>query len=129
MEDAYITLDNLRAEIPTLPQNQLWAFYAIYDGHGGSVASQLCSQHLHKNIVKSRHFANRQIKDAISNAFEETDKLIIKQEENLTDKDGSTAVVVLINNNTLYVANAGDSEAILCRQKLIFLFYLSLFVY
>uniref|UniRef100_A0A914Y0I6 PPM-type phosphatase domain-containing protein n=1 Tax=Panagrolaimus superbus TaxID=310955 RepID=A0A914Y0I6_9BILA len=33
-------------------------------------------------------------------------------------KDGSTVTVLFLLNNVLYIANVGDSRAILCRQKL-----------
>lgn len=42
----------------------------------------------------------------------------VERIQELNDKitGGTTAVIALIFNNKLYVANAGDSRAVLCRQ-------------
>jgi len=111
MEDAYLLNDDLTQEYPSL--SGTWAFYAVYDGHGGSQSSHTCSNLLHKNLINSPQFAANNFKEAFANAYEETDRYIL--EANI--KDGSTAVTVLLNGQTLIVANAGDSEAVLCKIK------------
>lgn len=116
MEDSFVRCDDLRNEITSLSSSQKWAYYAVYDGHGGSKASKMCQMYLHKNIIKSKFFPLFQYKEAIIDAFEITDKLIIEEEEiAAAEKDGSTAVIALLVNSTLYVANVGDSEAVLCK--------------
>ena len=58
---------------------------------------------------------NRTIKTSIMEAFEEVEKYIIRQEEDsegvFKKKQGSCALVALIVDDFLYVANLGDSEA------------------
>eukprot|EP01117_Protostelium_nocturnum_P007671 TRINITY_DN2753_c0_g1_i1.p1 TRINITY_DN2753_c0_g1~~TRINITY_DN2753_c0_g1_i1.p1 ORF type:complete len:696 (+),score=144.97 TRINITY_DN2753_c0_g1_i1:396-2483(+) len=93
------------------------SFYGVYDGHGGNQAALLCEKLLHKSILNSPHFAAGDIEKAIQIGFEETDKLII--ETSLQEKwtSGSTVVLSIIIDDTLYIANTGDSEAVLGRKK------------
>ena len=49
----------------------------------------------------------------INSATGETEGIV---RENLFDFIGSTAVVALIRGNQIYVSNAGDSRAVLCRR-------------
>lgn len=114
MEDASVLIDDLKEEYSTLRASQTWAFYAVYDGHGGSETSNICSQLLHKNLITCEEFAQNNFQAAFAKAYELTDKYALHESETKGFKDGSTAVTVLINNNTLVIANAGDSEAVLC---------------
>lgn len=114
MEDASVLIDNLAEEFPNLKATQTWAFYAVYDGHGGSATSTICSQYLHKNLITCQEFNENNFSAAFTKAYDVTDKYALQESETHGFKDGSTAVTVLINNNTLVVANAGDSEAVLC---------------
>lgn len=93
------------------------SFYAVYDGHGGVQAANMCEEIFHKNLISTEEFHSNNIEEAISKAFEKTDKEILEKsvEENWTS--GSTAVMALIHENILWVANAGDSEAVLARKR------------
>jgi len=83
----------------------------VYDGHGGGETSKVVEQALHKNLLEDPQFVAGNYEAGIKSAFATTDSHIIKQ----TSKSGSTAVIATIIGNHLYVANAGDSEAILGR--------------
>ena len=116
MEDASVLIDDLTKEFTGLA-GETWAFYAVYDGHGGSETSRICSEQLHTTLVNSSKFQKGDIAEAFREAYEITDKFVLRKAEDCPEKDGSTAVTVIINNNTLHIANAGDSEAVLCCVK------------
>ncbi|KAA8538090.1 hypothetical protein F0562_027698 [Nyssa sinensis] len=89
--------------------------FAIYDGHLGDSVPAYLQKHLFANILKEEEFwtdPNR----SISNAYERTDQTILSQSSNL-GRGGSTAVTaILINCQRLWVANLGDSRAVLSRD-------------
>ena len=116
MEDASVLVDDLRKDFTSL-SNGTWAFYAVYDGHGGSNTSHICSELLHRKLCANTKLCTGDVKGAFEDAYKDTDDYALKQNEEKGFKDGSTAVTVLIKNNSLYIANAGDSEAVLCRIK------------
>jgi hypothetical protein len=41
MEDNHAIFEDLRAEFPDLNADKQWAFFAVYDGHGGSETSRV----------------------------------------------------------------------------------------
>eukprot|EP00027_Filamoeba_sp_ATCC50430_P014235 CAMPEP_0168564608 /NCGR_PEP_ID=MMETSP0413-20121227/13343_1 /TAXON_ID=136452 /ORGANISM="Filamoeba nolandi, Strain NC-AS-23-1" /LENGTH=600 /DNA_ID=CAMNT_0008596305 /DNA_START=47 /DNA_END=1846 /DNA_ORIENTATION=- len=95
------------------------SFYAVYDGHGGVQAANMCEDIFHKNLIATEEFQNNNMEEAISKAFEKTDKQILEKSVEECWTSGSTAVMVLLYENTLWVANAGDSEAVLARKRTI----------
>ncbi|XP_038716482.1 probable protein phosphatase 2C 9 isoform X2 [Tripterygium wilfordii] len=88
--------------------------FAIYDGHLGDAVPAYLQKHLFSNILKEGNFwvePNR----AIAKAYERTDEAILSQSADL-GRGGSTAVTaILINGQRLWVANVGDSRAVLSR--------------
>jgi len=56
------------------------------------------------------------IKRALLRGFEKSERHILDFSQRIGNRDGSTALVVMMVNNTLYVANLGDSRAVLCRN-------------
>eukprot|EP01111_Echinosteliopsis_oligospora_P004978 TRINITY_DN1813_c1_g1_i1.p1 TRINITY_DN1813_c1_g1~~TRINITY_DN1813_c1_g1_i1.p1 ORF type:complete len:570 (+),score=121.52 TRINITY_DN1813_c1_g1_i1:135-1844(+) len=96
-------------------------FYAVFDGHGGDHAALLAKNILHDEIVNSHYFKEGKIEEAIQEGFLHTDKKILEASVQGNNwKSGTTAVVALISGTKLYIANCGDSEAVLgrrCGQK------------
>lgn len=67
MEDRSITIDNLKEEIPSelYIENTLYSFFAVYDGHAGYRAAEICKESFHKLLVTNRYFSEGDIPKAI----------------------------------------------------------------
>ncbi|GIY12236.1 hypothetical protein CEXT_8121 [Caerostris extrusa] len=61
----------------------------------------------------------KEIKRTFTESFRKTDEEFLKQATRTKPswKDGTTAIAVLVLQNILYIANLGDSKAILCRYN------------
>lgn len=90
-----------------------FAFFGLYDGHGGKDVADFAAQNLHDNIkiVDYTHITNLPI--LLHDAFVKTHGDLDFTSFNTQDQ-GCTALVACIHNNQLFVANAGDSRAVLC---------------
>ncbi|KAB2076445.1 hypothetical protein ERO13_A06G035500v2 [Gossypium hirsutum] len=105
MEDYHV------AKFMQIQQHELGLF-AIYDGHLGDTIPSYLQKHLFANILKEEEFWVDPSR-AISKAYEKTDQAILSQSSDL-GRGGSTAVTaILINGIKLWVANVGDSRAVL----------------
>jgi len=104
MEDAHTVRDDLN-------------FYAVYDGHGGAEAAKILTEILHEQIIQSEAFESGKIEDAIVEGFINADKHVLQESMDNKWDSGTTAVVALIRGTKLYIANCGDSEAVLGRRK------------
>uniref|UniRef100_A0A2P2L4A3 protein-serine/threonine phosphatase n=2 Tax=Rhizophora mucronata TaxID=61149 RepID=A0A2P2L4A3_RHIMU len=88
--------------------------FAIYDGHLGDCVSAYLQKHLFSNILNEEDFWLDPSR-AISKAYERTDQAILSNGSDL-GQGGSTAVTaILIDGQKLWVANVGDSRAVLSR--------------
>ncbi|KAJ7946726.1 Protein phosphatase 2C-like protein [Quillaja saponaria] len=88
--------------------------FAIYDGHLGDNVPAYLQKNLFSNILKDEEFWTDPSR-SISKAYEQTDEAILSHSPDL-GRGGSTAVTaILINNQKLWVANVGDSRAVLSR--------------
>jgi len=90
-------------------------FFGIYDGHRNSYVSEFLQKNLH-NVVQSSSKILSQPQNAIKEAFCKIDKEVLKNQESLNIQGGSTALLGYINSNSLYLANVGDSKAIVIRD-------------
>ncbi|KAK3034825.1 hypothetical protein RJ639_033730 [Escallonia herrerae] len=89
--------------------------FAIYDGHLGDSVPAYLQKHLFNNILKEEEFWTDPQR-SISKAYERTDQAILSHSPDL-GRGGSTAVTaILINGRQLWVANVGDSRAVLSRR-------------
>ncbi|CAL0309668.1 unnamed protein product [Lupinus luteus] len=88
------------------------AFFGIYDGHGGTKASEFAAHNLEKNVMDE--IVNRDesdVEEAVKCGYLNTDSDFLK--ENL--QGGSCCVTTLIKNGNLIVSNVGDCRAIISR--------------
>lgn len=96
-------------------QGRELGLFAIYDGHLGDSVPAYLQKHLFHNILKEEDFWTDP-RRSISKAYERTDQAILTHNPEL-GRGGSTAVTaILINGRNLWVANVGDSRAVLSRR-------------
>jgi protein phosphatase PTC1 len=86
--------------------------FAIFDGHGSRRSSVHCARHFADILIKHLDRPDSDPSTCLRDAFLEINT-------QMTDhfQHGTTAVVALLINNRLYVANVGDSRAVLCRNN------------
>ncbi|XP_043688519.1 probable protein phosphatase 2C 76 isoform X2 [Telopea speciosissima] len=93
---------------------QTVCLFGIFDGHGGSRAAEYLKEHLFENLLKHPKFM-ADTKLAISETYKKTDSDFLDAESNTYRDDGSTASTAVLVGNHLYVANVGDSRAVLSK--------------
>lgn len=112
MEDKYDTKINLGKNLEN------WSYFAVFDGHTGDKASTYCAENLLTAILASENSFKNDIHQTIIDGFVRLDDKMRNLPEMTTgeDKSGTTAVCSFISDETIYIANCGDSRAILCRS-------------
>lgn len=91
------------------------SFFGIYDGHGGSACADYLRDNLHQFVIRESSFPWNP-REALKKGFEAAEAKFLKAcqgEEKALDRSGSCAVVALIVGDMCYVANVGDSRAVL----------------
>ncbi|XP_022909138.1 protein phosphatase 1A [Onthophagus taurus] len=111
MEDAHMARTNLGNALKD------WSYFAVFDGHAGAKVSAHCSEHLLDTIMATEEFQEDVMK-GIHNGFLNLDNnmRLLPEVSSGEDKSGSTAVCAFISPRLVYVANCGDSRAILCQS-------------
>lgn len=117
MEDAHFTIGSLRGKG--------WedtAAFGVMDGHGGHQVAHFCKRLLPQQIAKG---PSQDPKESLMAAFQKMDELLMGGAKHLPEKhlpvaeaaedSGCTCIVSLVQPDTIIVANAGDSRAVLCR--------------
>ena len=145
MEDAHVAIEALPP--PPGFSGAAWpqlSFYAVYDGHGGGEAAEYAKAHLHRHLI--RHLAEKlgsrrgggaavgtgdgggggvgdgvaaapttdDLAASLRDAFLSTDKQLLTT---TTTSSGATAVACLVTPTHILVGNAGDSRAVIWREK------------
>ncbi|KAJ8953267.1 hypothetical protein NQ318_015849 [Aromia moschata] len=113
-----------------------YTYYGIFDGHAG-VGAALCAANqlhhiVHEKLVDAqddiwidfneKRLATSKPRDllligALEAAFMEMDQLISEDRNKYQAAGGCTALVALMILGKLYIANAGDSRAIICKEE------------
>ncbi|XP_021748989.1 protein kinase and PP2C-like domain-containing protein isoform X1 [Chenopodium quinoa] len=98
-------------------------FFGVFDGHRGAAAAEFSAQALPK-LLQSSHYSGGSPAESLVRAFVETDIEFRsaldshRKSKGSIKKDyhpGCTAIAAFLVKNKLYIANAGDCRAILCR--------------
>ncbi|XP_018556746.1 protein phosphatase, Mg2+/Mn2+ dependent, 1Da isoform X2 [Lates calcarifer] len=102
------------------------AFFAVFDGHGGREAAQFARDYLWEFMKKQRGFwsdCDREVCAAIRKGFVACHHAMWKKLPEwpktltgLPSTSGTTASVVVIRGNRMYVAHVGDSAVVLGIQ-------------
>ncbi len=96
------------------------SFFGVYDGHGGHACAEFLRDNLHHFVVREDSFPwNPQ--EALAKGFHKAEEKFMNEvcyhregdQESLVEKSGSCAIVVLIVGEMCYVANVGDSRALM----------------
>lgn len=96
-------------------------FFAVYDGHAGSVVADHCSRNLLEHILATGSVGPdedaERMTDGIKEGFLNMDKQLhgVAIRESW-ERGGTTVVSTLLTPQSIYFANLGDSRALLCRD-------------
>lgn len=93
------------------------SFYAVYDGHSGQEAAELASVYVPLCIANEIGVNKLNNIDAIIEGIKKADELICKEALESGFNSGTTLVMAMIINETLYIANLGDSEIVIAKRK------------
>ncbi|XP_061357967.1 protein phosphatase 2C and cyclic nucleotide-binding/kinase domain-containing protein isoform X1 [Gastrolobium bilobum] len=92
-------------------------FFGVFDGHGefGAQCSQFVKQKLCENLLRNSKFRLDAV-EACHSAFLTTNSQL--HADVLDDSmSGTTAITVLVRGKTIYVANSGDSRAVIAERR------------
>lgn len=94
------------------------ALFATYDGHGemGELVSHYAMTAIQKRLECHPDFDSN-IEKALRETFVQVDEDLEEQQHIEPLYSGTTACVVIMRRKTLYIANAGDSRAVLARKR------------
>lgn len=93
-------------------------FFGVFDGHGefGTQCSLFVKQKLCENLLRNNRFHTDPV-EACHSAFLTTNSQL-HADNNVDDSmSGTTAITILVRGKTLYVANSGDSRAIIAERR------------
>lgn len=113
---------NYRVAKPDNKQCDHWpliSYFGVFDGHGGSLCAEFLRDNLLDYIVNQAKFPDHPT-EAIKAGFDEAENAFLAYVQRQTgsyDRSGSCAIVVLIIKDACYVANVGDSRAVLSVDR------------
>jgi len=91
-------------------------FVGVFDGHGemGHHVSRVACDSIQRNLFNSADCTSDPRK-ALERAYKDTQTQLINEYGQLTKESGTTAVAAYQNKHQLFVANVGDSRAVIGR--------------
>lgn len=115
------TMEDCHRVVTNFNNDENLMYLGVYDGHGGRNIVDFLEERLEQNICTELRMADdAKIPERLARSFLITD--MQSRKCNITTS-GATAVSVLLKkeengDRILYVANVGDSRAVLCCQSL-----------
>ncbi|KAJ4788875.1 Protein phosphatase 2C family protein [Rhynchospora pubera] len=95
-------------------QGQTVSLFGVFDGHAGSRAARYLKEHLFDNLLNHPKFMT-DTKLAIRETYRKTDSDFLDSEISAFREDGSTSCTAILIGNQLFVANVGDSRAVISK--------------
>lgn len=92
--------------------------FGVFDGHGqnGAQCSEFAKKRLCENLLKEPLLSTDAVA-ACHSAFRATNEQLHRNDDIDDSMSGTTAITVLVRGKTLYVANAGDSRAVIAQRR------------
>ena len=116
-EDKIIVVNQIKK--PASSKMKTWpkiSYFGIFDGHGGEGCSDFLNDNFLNYLLENKNFPI-DIKLSLTETFDKIEEEFFKQKCSGTldasDRSGSCALVALIFENKIYIANIGDSRAIM----------------
>ncbi|RZB92820.1 Protein phosphatase 2C and cyclic nucleotide-binding/kinase domain-containing protein isoform D [Glycine soja] len=93
-------------------------FFGVFDGHGefGAQCSQFVKRKLCENLLRNSKFRADPV-EACHAAFLATNSQLHNDVVLDDSMSGTTAITVLVRGRTIYVANSGDSRAVIAERR------------
>ena len=95
------------------------SFFSVFDGHGGHNCAEFLRDNLLNLICDNNYYPN-DIENAIKFGFEQVDKLFLShcvKNGEIIDNSGSCALILLLKENKIYIANVGDSRCLISMKN------------
>lgn len=89
-------------------------FFGVYDGHSGAATSKYCGEYMFQFVHQTTAFMRGEISQALYDGFIAIDKYLHSLPS--FERGGCAAVVLYVDGDDLYCANAGDSRCVMCRN-------------
>eukprot|EP00656_Telonema_subtile_P002683 TRINITY_DN11223_c0_g1_i2.p1 TRINITY_DN11223_c0_g1~~TRINITY_DN11223_c0_g1_i2.p1 ORF type:complete len:504 (+),score=137.45 TRINITY_DN11223_c0_g1_i2:52-1563(+) len=101
------------------------SLFGVFDGHNGADAAEYCVRHFPGEVAKQLVAAAytdpgmnpETVKAALIQAFVVVDAKYLEFAKKRKLRDGCTALVALLLNSRLFIANLGDSRAVISRAN------------
>ena len=124
-EDRVSIIINMNKPVNIHKKSKNWpkvSFFGIYDGHGGEGCSEYLRDHLHKLICEDNEYFPGNVIEAIKLGFKKAENNFmnnhaLNEKKEIVDRSGSCAVVVIMVDKKIYIANVGDSRCILSMDN------------
>ena len=120
-EDKIIVINQIKK--PASSKMKTWpkiSYFGIFDGHGGEGCSEFLKNNLLNYLIDNKNFPF-DIKTSLTESFEKAEeeffKLKCSGDIEHCDKSGSCALVSILFDNKIYIANLGDSRAIMSMSS------------
>lgn len=92
------------------------SFFAVYDGHSTQTIAEMLANKLDDYIMEGLH-ENKDISTSIKEAFIKIENEVAAMLGEWRPRGGSTALCGVIYGGNLYVANLGDSRAVMFQSE------------
>lgn len=128
MEDAHTTVVSMKDALTK------WSFFAVFDGHAGKIAAEICSKDLvekiskvlNEDVMKGLSEANEYSKESVERvvkaSFLHMDEILRDQLRLKGDRSGTTCTCLLITPQHYFFINCGDSRGLIVRDSKVLFF-------